>query len=164
MRRIFTMSLLFSMLAGCGDGVAPGDSLPDERAREVCQDACASLIQCGEGDSLTECSLDCQDFARIARSDVMLELTACLQEAACLEQDACGETIANGPLTDAAQDMADRCQERMVECGVSSVGCVEGAHDFIIFNDEIVNGLTDCYDEPCDLIQSCQSGILEAAI
>jgi hypothetical protein len=155
MKRMMMWMAIATIAAACG-GDSGTAALSRSEAREICTDACEKDRDCGEIADVDGCVSSCVDSIEIIRGDLVRELFDCYMDASCAADDDCADTIDVEPLSE-HEDYAAACREKLAECGASSSDIAEVCdveHIKVIASD-IIEDLTDCWDEPCEAIPSC---------
>lgn len=150
------------LLAGCGgsdeSGGGSSGTISDQEADDICDDACAHAIDCGDPDAAT-CPEDCHDLADLMRADIFRFISDCASELACGESaDTCFRQMEDEFATSSSQNAyLDACRARMEDCGVppASIDQACNGENILMLSDDAVGELDACLDESCPDIGQC---------
>jgi hypothetical protein len=165
-----TKSLAVALaVAGCSDGDNGGSMGGDGRSgmlwEQYCHAEAARRAGCGQTDELQGCLDDRACIEGVYRPDVVDSLTRCLSARACGEgDDACFSQAAAPHESDpAVVAYQSACLQRRSECNVGGQSfsddlCANTGLALPVVQDE----LAQCLSQPCDQIQACLGGVLDA--
>jgi len=154
-------------LAGCGDD---DDSASDGGGsgalwERYCHAEATRQAQCGQTHDLQSCLDDRACIDGVYRPDVIDPLTRCLSERACGQgDDACFSRAAARHQSDpAVAAYQSACLQRRSECELSSQSFSDDyCFDTGLALPAVQDELAQCLSRPCDQIEDCLGGVMEA--
>jgi hypothetical protein len=164
--RAVALALVALAFGACSDGESSETSgNAGELWEQYCHAEATRRAGCAESFDLDACLEDRACIEGVYRPDVVAPLTRCLRERACGQgDDACFDSA--GALHGSDPDVRayeSACVERQDECELTGTS----------FSDDFCGGtglalpvvhreLTPCLSRPCDQIEDCLRGVLEA--